>query len=684
MAKKKEAVEKIQVNRQFYDCIKSVKRHLIHVGGSRSSKSYSITQYLIYIAQLSREERIKVLNIDPQEYPEGMPFRIRIFRTSLPELRKSIYQDFQNILMRHGLYVEKDHRKAEFQYIMGDVTFSFVGTNDNPQALRGAESEMSFMNEANAFSKEEQKQVDMRTKFKMIYDYNPSMDSHWLYDFEDNDHVETDVFYSTYKDNKFLPKRQREVIENYKYTDPETYKVYALGQRGSKLKGRIFTNWETVSSLPEGAVFWGLDFGYTKDPTALVKCVKIDDCLYVKECMYDTGVQGGDIEAALQRNGYVYGDMVFCDHNQPIIVDELRRMQVNAVKAKKGNNSVMEGIEALKRVRVFITEDSENLINENKKYSYKLRKGGDPDNDSDWTNEPEDKNNHCLVKGTTIDTSKGFKCIEDVREGDLVKTRNGYRKVLRNFNNGKKRVSLFLIQLDTNFIYLHCTKDHKIWTSQGWIEIQNLKKGMTLCLSLTSKEEDITYTKVRNITVREEKDCIEWYLNTIKGKYQRVMMYTTLMRIQPITGSKILLWLNVLYTLDLLVNKGLKMILSGLRNFIKKVLKKQRNGIGQMREESGINRMVKTSGKIDHIENLNAKFAERNMKPDMLENQNIVITTVKQNHSESVEEKSVYDLMVENDHEYFANGILVHNCIDSVRYAYVSKFQIGRENFFVV
>ena len=143
-------------------------------------------------------------------------------------------------------------------------------------------------------------------------------------------------------------------------------------------------------------IFWGLDFGYTKDPTALVKCVKIDNCLYVEECMYDTGVMAGDIEAALMRNGYQYGDMVFCDHNQPIIVDELRRMQVNAVKAKKGNNSVLEGIEALRRLRVFVTEDSKNLLEEYTKYSYKLKKGGDPDNDNDWLNEPEDKWNHLI------------------------------------------------------------------------------------------------------------------------------------------------------------------------------------------------------------------------------------------------------------------------------------------------
>lgn len=679
----KDKVE-VKVNRQFYDCLKSKQRHLIHVGGSRSAKTYSILQYLVYVATLSPEDRAKLFNWNEAEDGKLKNITIRIIRKTLPRVRKSVYKQFLEIIRDMGLYNEADHSKALFEYMLNDVTFIFMGTDNDPQVLRGVEQHILFMNEANELSKEEQKQGNLRTKVKMIYDYNPSMSEHWLYDLEDNENTSTDVYYSTYKDNKFLPPEQAQEIEDYKYTDPETYKVYALGQRAAKLKGKIFSSWEQVQRLPEGTHFWGLDFGYTRDPTAIVKCVKIDNCLYVKECMYDTGVVAGDIEATLLRSGYTYGDPVYCDTNQPIIVDELRRMKINAIKAKKGNNSLMEGIELLKRVRIFVTEDSENLWHEYKNYSYKLRRGGDPDNDNDWLNEPEDKHNHCFVEGTTIDTSKGFKPIENIKEGDLVKTRSGYRKVLKNFNNGKKQVALYLIQLDTYLVYLHCTKDHKIWTTQGWVEIQNLKKDMTVCLSLTSEEKDTIYTKVRGITVRELKDSIEWYLNTIKAKYQKAMRFTTLMRTQPITGSKTLLWLNVLYMLDSLANKGLKIIQSGLRNFIGRELRRQKSGISQMRVESGINNTARTVGKTNLTENLNAVFVERIMKQDIQESQNTAITTVRQKHSGNVEERNVYDLMIESDHEYFANGVLVHNCIDATRYAYTNKFRLGKESFFVV
>lgn len=386
-----EVQEKIYCNRQFYDCLESQNRYLIHIGGSRSSKSYSILQYLIYVAMMTPVQR-------QQLYKWNEPLEnitIRVLRKTLPRLRKSIYKDFIHILKTMNLYKEENHHKAVFEYDLNDVSFVFRGTGDDPQALRGEGSDITFGNEANELTKEEHKQIDMRTRIKVIYDYNPSMSDHWLYDLEDNPDIATDCYYSTYRDNAFLPTEQKKAIEDLKYTDPETYKVYALGQRGSKLKGRIFSSWEQIRKLPDGAIFWGLDFGYTKDPTALVKCVKIDNALYSKECFYQTGAHSRDIEAALRRSGYI-SEPVYCDHNQPIIVEELRRLGIDARKAKKGNNSVMEGIQALKRLRIFVTEDSENLWNEYKKYSYKLKRGGDPDNDADWENYPEDGNDHAI------------------------------------------------------------------------------------------------------------------------------------------------------------------------------------------------------------------------------------------------------------------------------------------------
>jgi phage terminase large subunit len=389
MGKPKE--EKVVFNRQFKDCINSNERYLIHVGGTRSSKTYSIIQYLVYIAMCTPDQRAELFGSD-------MPLeniKIRVVRKWLPRLRATVYKDFLSIIRNHGLYQEKDHQKALFEYRLNDCEFVFRASGDDPQALRGEESHITYGNEANELTKEEHRQIDYRTKLKVIYDYNPSMSEHWLYDLEDDVNIKTDVFYSTYRDNKFLPAAQKKVIEDLKYTDPEQYKVYALGQRGLKSKGRIFSSWEKISHLPDGAVFWGCDFGYTKDPTAIVKCVKQDNFLYAQESLYKTGCHSNDIAAAIMLAGY-NGEIVYCDHNQPLVVEELRRMSINAVKAKKGNGSVMEGIEAMKRIKVFMVEGSENLEDEYKKYSFKLKRGGDPDNDNDWENYPEDKNDHAI------------------------------------------------------------------------------------------------------------------------------------------------------------------------------------------------------------------------------------------------------------------------------------------------
>ena len=356
-----------------------------------SSKTYSITQYLIYVALLSPEDRQK--HFDWHEPISDMT--IRIIRKWLPRLRATVYKDFLTILRRMELYDETKHQKALFEYQLGDCSFVFRAIGDDPQSIRGESADITFGNEANELTKEEHRQIDMRTRIKLIYDYNPSMSEHWLYDLEDNEDIQTDAFYSTYRDNMFLPKAQRKAIEDLKYTDPEAYKVYALGQRGAKLKGRIFSGWEQIDRMPDGATFYGLDFGYTQDPTAIMKCIKIDNFLYVKEIFYQTGAHANDIAAALYRNGYI-NEPVYCDHNQPIVVEELRRQSIDARKAKKGNNSVLEGIQAMKRLRIIVTEDSENTWDEYKKYSWKLKRGGDPDNDADWENYPEDKNDHAI------------------------------------------------------------------------------------------------------------------------------------------------------------------------------------------------------------------------------------------------------------------------------------------------
>jgi intein/homing endonuclease len=132
----------------------------------------------------------------------------------------------------------------------------------------------------------------------------------------------------------------------------------------------------------------------------------------------------------------------------------------------------------------------------------------------------------------------------------------------------------------------------------------------------------------------------------------------------------------VLYTFATQLKKGLKRTLNGLKNSILKVLKLQKSGTNQMKEESGIKNMEKPAGLIDLVRNWSVKYVEKIIPQGIQVSQSSAIKTVKLKHFEQEESwiEEVYDLTVEDEHEYFANGILVHNCMDAVRYAVYTKY----------
>ena len=114
------------------------------------------------------------------------------------------------------------------------------------------------------------------------------MTESWIYDLEDNRAEDVAVFVSTYKDNNFLSAIQKKEIEMLQRTDPEAYRVYGLGLRASTNKGRIYKGWEEINELPEGGVFYSVDFGFFPDPTAIIKVVSANESIYVKELAYST------------------------------------------------------------------------------------------------------------------------------------------------------------------------------------------------------------------------------------------------------------------------------------------------------------------------------------------------------------------------------------------------------------
>lgn len=348
----------------------SNKRIIVEQGGTRSGKTYNILIWIIFRYCMTNTNKI-----------------ITICRKHGPSLRGSSMRDFFSLLEQHNLYSEDLHSKSLNEYkLMGNLV-EFVSL-DEPQKIRGRKRDLLFINEANELTYEDFFQLNIRTTYRIIIDYNPSDEYHWLYD-EIIDRNDCDFHITTYLDNPFLDPVLVEEIERLKQTDELYWQIYGLGERGSS-KSIIFTH-NICTLIPEDAKFisYGLDYGYSNDPTALVGIWTDDSSIYIKEYLYRTMMTGRDIHFALKEIG-IQKEMIFGDSAEPRLNDELRRMGWNVRPSIKGRDSVNAGIDLLKRYKINITSDSSNAIQEFRNYKWLEDRSGK------LTNVPEDKNNHII------------------------------------------------------------------------------------------------------------------------------------------------------------------------------------------------------------------------------------------------------------------------------------------------
>ncbi|MFZ4707349.1 MAG: PBSX family phage terminase large subunit [Bacteroidales bacterium] len=355
---------------------------VVNQGSSRSGKTYSILQLLILVKAMEETGSI-----------------FTIVRKTFPSLKASVMRDFFEILNSNDLYDEKNHNKTENTYQLNGNLFEFMSM-DQPQKKRGSKREYLFLNEANELSLEDWVQLTIRTVKQIFIDYNPSMEEHWIYEIV-IPRKDCTFIQSTYLDNKeFLPAEVVKEIENLRDVDENYWRVYGLGLPG-QVKGVIFTNWQLVDEMPAEYKWlaYGLDFGFSNDPTAVVKVALAGGELWLDEICFQRGMTSDDIVKMLNENRIGYRDEIVADV-QPKTIYEVNKEGFNVKATFKGKDSIGAGIDIMKRHKINITKRSLNVIKEIKNYKWKEDMAGKP------SNEPIDKFNHgmdavryvCLAK----------------------------------------------------------------------------------------------------------------------------------------------------------------------------------------------------------------------------------------------------------------------------------------------
>jgi phage terminase large subunit len=360
----------IQTNKVFNHLIKSDKRIIVEQGGTRSGKTYNILLWLIFY------------------YTERNTAKtITICRKSFPSLRASVMRDFFDILREHDLYREDFHNKSSHEYHLNGNLVEFISL-DQPQKIRGRKRNLLYINEANELFYEDWQQLIFRTDGRIILDYNPSESFHWIYD-RVIPREDCDFYQTTYRDNPFLDEKIKQEIERLQYTDEDYWRIYGLGERGMS-RATVFQF--GTSEIPQEAklLSYGLDFGFTNDPSAIVAIYQHGENLYLDELLYRTGMTNRDLHHHLQSLGLDRRDEIFADSAEPKSIEELHRFGWNIKPTAKGQDSINAGIDILKRHKIFATARSNNLIKELQNYKWTEDKNGN------LLNKPIDVMNHAL------------------------------------------------------------------------------------------------------------------------------------------------------------------------------------------------------------------------------------------------------------------------------------------------
>ena len=334
----------------FENLLESNSRVTQHIGGTRSGKTYAILQYLI----------VQALEI---------PQTITIVRKTIPSLKRTVIKDFSDILKGIGIWNEENWNISDRIYKLGESTIQFINSDD-PDKLRGLKSDTLFIDEASEIDEESYFQLSIRTTGKIILAYNPTVSPyHWLRQMWD-----CERYVTTYKDNIYLPTEMVKAIEELETKNPKYWKIYGKGEFAPNDKA-IF-EFDIVDDTDGDFVAFGIDFGFSSDPTALVAVYKKDNELYLEELLYEKGLVTSDIVSRLKKLEIDKSHEIWADSAEPRLIEEIYRSGFNIKPVTKGKDSIKFGIGVMNNHKIKILKTSQNLVNEMYAYQYITDKYG--------------------------------------------------------------------------------------------------------------------------------------------------------------------------------------------------------------------------------------------------------------------------------------------------------------------
>lgn len=699
----------MELNRNiaFDRLFKTDKRYVLMFGGRGSGKSYEAAQDVIE-------------NLVTEDY-----FRCVIARQNFSDIRGSQFQQIKDVIadagMEHLFHIRENTMEIEckkngnkviakgFKASSGSATAKMKSITEVNYAWIEEADEVGY----NDFTKFD---LSLRTtkgkKLKIVLSYNTENEDCWLKTkFHDTNYSECEFIHTTYHCNirNLHPDYVRK-IESLKELDYEYYRVVVMGQWGSGKQGKIFTEYDSgVFPTDFTSEAYGLDFGFTNDPTALVHIRIAQGKLYVRELIYGYGLTNHDIGEKMKGLGVNRNDVVYADSAEPKSIEEIYRMGLNVKPTIKGADSINQGIQLIKQYPLVVC-DSPNMQKELKNYVWAQDKNGN------LLNKPIDAFNHCFHKLTPVLTVDGYKPIHAIKVGENIINSCGVNKVVSNGITGYNTLWEYKIMLYIGEVKIICTENHLFKTTLGWKTINEIQENDWIYQCKSSMGKYTDFTQESDILVGVEGECIPMFGNTTMAKYLKGIMSIIKMKTRQITELKIWKCLKFMSIYQSTEKIDLSIIQSGQLTSTQKELKLQKtgikaqlvlNGIGNtlLNAILGIKRMaiqivkfvvqnLRATQPIKSFAQINANQHTEGRKDLTTSNGNAQLATLsklavdtqpplvavrvlsvsKKFHSKDY----VWDLTIDKNPEFIANGLLVHNCIDATRYAITGLKGLGR------
>jgi len=353
--------------------LKMTARKKVIQGGTSAGKTYGIIPILI-------DKSIKLPRI-----------KITVVAETLPAVKEGALDIFKNVMFDTGRWIENNWNASSLTYTFSNGTrIQFKSFDSVGKAKSSGKRDILFLNEANHIPFEIADALMIRSKETWI-DFNPD-NEFWVHKETLKEH-NSEFLLLTYHDNEACPKETIEDLEiKQKKAETSSYwtnwcKVYIDGEIGS-LEGVIFNNWQPIDIIPNDArlLGYGLDFGYTNDPTSIIEVYKWNDKRILNEICYQRELSNSQISKFINTRMPIY-----CDSAEPKSIAELKRLGLNAYGVTKGSDSINFGIQTMQEQNYLVTSKSNNLINELRKYAWdKDKRTGEK------LNKPIDHFNHAI------------------------------------------------------------------------------------------------------------------------------------------------------------------------------------------------------------------------------------------------------------------------------------------------